>query len=164
MDCHEYRDAQQLASDVRLMFSNCYKYNPPDHDVVGMARKLQVSEGVYFFLSSVQTERPSNRLQVKPFFPQFLTGCVWVSFCQDARWTTRGSHDHVTDWPPNILFLVIFVLLFLLFLHLWECTQQWEWRDWKQPQFRQRGRASTPLSWAAGPGVHTGKTVFYYNK
>lgn len=24
------------------MFSNCYKYNPPEHDVVGMARKLQV--------------------------------------------------------------------------------------------------------------------------
>uniref|UniRef100_A0A3P9JNU4 Bromodomain-containing protein 2 n=1 Tax=Oryzias latipes TaxID=8090 RepID=A0A3P9JNU4_ORYLA len=41
MDCREYRDAQQFASDVRLMFSNCYKYNPPDHDVVGMARKLQ---------------------------------------------------------------------------------------------------------------------------
>lgn len=28
---------------MRLMFSNCYKYNPPDHDVVAMARKLQVS-------------------------------------------------------------------------------------------------------------------------
>lgn len=24
------------------MFSNCYKYNPPDHEVVVMARKLQV--------------------------------------------------------------------------------------------------------------------------
>lgn len=24
------------------MFSNCYKYNPPDHEVVSMARKLQV--------------------------------------------------------------------------------------------------------------------------
>lgn len=24
------------------MFSNCYKYNPPDHEVVLMARKLQV--------------------------------------------------------------------------------------------------------------------------
>lgn len=24
------------------MFSNCYKYNPPDHEVVAMARKLQV--------------------------------------------------------------------------------------------------------------------------
>lgn len=46
MDGREYRDAQQFSADVRLMFSNCYKYNPPDHDVVGMARKLQV---VYFF-------------------------------------------------------------------------------------------------------------------
>lgn len=43
VDGREYRDAQQFASDVRLMFSNCYKYNPPDHDVVSMARKLQVS-------------------------------------------------------------------------------------------------------------------------
>ena len=24
------------------MFSNCYKYNPADHEVVAMARKLQV--------------------------------------------------------------------------------------------------------------------------
>lgn len=43
MDNRQYRDAQEFAADVRLMFSNCYKYNPPDHDVVGMARKLQVS-------------------------------------------------------------------------------------------------------------------------
>ncbi|XP_024152915.1 bromodomain-containing protein 2a isoform X1 [Oryzias melastigma] len=41
MDSREYRDAQQFSADVRLMFSNCYKYNPPDHDVVAMARKLQ---------------------------------------------------------------------------------------------------------------------------
>ncbi len=42
MDHREYRDALQFAADIRLMFSNCYKYNPPDHDVVAMARKLQV--------------------------------------------------------------------------------------------------------------------------
>ena len=42
MDCREYRDSQQFAGDIRLMFSNCYKYNPPDHDGVAMARKLQV--------------------------------------------------------------------------------------------------------------------------
>ena len=42
LDNRQYRDAQEFAADVRLMFSNCYKYNPPDHDVVGMARKLQV--------------------------------------------------------------------------------------------------------------------------
>ncbi|XP_055036051.2 bromodomain-containing protein 3a isoform X2 [Misgurnus anguillicaudatus] len=41
MDSREYQDAQTFASDVRLMFSNCYKYNPPDHEVVAMARKLQ---------------------------------------------------------------------------------------------------------------------------
>lgn len=41
MDNREYVDSQQFAADVRLMFSNCYKYNPPDHDVVAMARKLQ---------------------------------------------------------------------------------------------------------------------------
>ncbi|XP_060746292.1 bromodomain-containing protein 3a isoform X3 [Tachysurus vachellii] len=41
MDAREYPDAQSFASDVRLMFSNCYKYNPPDHEVVAMARKLQ---------------------------------------------------------------------------------------------------------------------------
>ncbi|KAM6941308.1 bromodomain-containing protein 4-like isoform 1-T2 [Lycodopsis pacificus] len=41
LDNRQYRDAQEFAADVRLMLSNCYKYNPPDHDVVGMARKLQ---------------------------------------------------------------------------------------------------------------------------
>lgn len=42
MDEREYRDSQEFSADVRLMFSNCYKYNPPEHDVVAMARRLQV--------------------------------------------------------------------------------------------------------------------------
>uniref|UniRef100_A0A4W3I5D1 Bromodomain testis-specific protein n=1 Tax=Callorhinchus milii TaxID=7868 RepID=A0A4W3I5D1_CALMI len=41
MENREYKDTQQFATDVRLMFRNCYKYNPPDHEVVAMARKLQ---------------------------------------------------------------------------------------------------------------------------
>lgn len=41
MDGGEYQDVQQFAADVRLIFSNCYKYNPSHHVVVGMARKLQ---------------------------------------------------------------------------------------------------------------------------
>uniref|UniRef100_A0A1A7YP49 Bromodomain-containing protein 2 n=1 Tax=Iconisemion striatum TaxID=60296 RepID=A0A1A7YP49_9TELE len=41
LDNRQYRDAQEFAADIRLMFSNCYKYNPPDHDVVSMAHKLQ---------------------------------------------------------------------------------------------------------------------------
>lgn len=47
MDGRQYRDAQEFAADVRLMFSNCYKYNPPDHDVVSMARNLQVTQSSY---------------------------------------------------------------------------------------------------------------------
>ncbi|KAM9841887.1 bromodomain-containing protein 3-like isoform 2-T5 [Aulostomus maculatus] len=41
MDRREYQDAQSFAADVRLIFSNCYKYNPPEHAVVNMARELQ---------------------------------------------------------------------------------------------------------------------------
>ncbi|XP_057674044.1 bromodomain-containing protein 3-like isoform X2 [Corythoichthys intestinalis] len=41
MNRGEYQDAQRFAADVRLIFSNCYKYNPPHHDVVAQARKLQ---------------------------------------------------------------------------------------------------------------------------
>ncbi|RVE55399.1 hypothetical protein OJAV_G00236730 [Oryzias javanicus] len=41
MDHQEYTNAKEFAADVRLMFSNCYRYNPPSHGVVYMARKLQ---------------------------------------------------------------------------------------------------------------------------
>ncbi|XP_053286634.1 bromodomain testis-specific protein [Pleuronectes platessa] len=41
MDQREYATVKEFAGDVRLMFSNCYKYNPPTHEVVYMARKLQ---------------------------------------------------------------------------------------------------------------------------
>lgn len=43
MDKQEYKDAYDFAADVRLMFMNCYKYNAPDHEVVGMAKMLQVT-------------------------------------------------------------------------------------------------------------------------
>lgn len=56
MDSREYRDAQQFSADVRLMFSNCYKYNPPDHDVVAMARKLQVTPLNMEMISLHETE------------------------------------------------------------------------------------------------------------
>lgn len=42
MDNREYKSPEEFAGDVRLIFTNCYKYNPPDHEVVAMARKLQV--------------------------------------------------------------------------------------------------------------------------
>merc|ERR1719206_1562477 len=41
MEGREYRVPTEFATDMRLIFTNCYKYNPPEHDVVAMARKLQ---------------------------------------------------------------------------------------------------------------------------
>ena len=40
MDQREYSDVHQFAEDIRIIFGNCYKYNPEGHDVVQMARKL----------------------------------------------------------------------------------------------------------------------------
>ncbi|KAF7203860.1 transcript variant X2, partial [Nothobranchius furzeri] len=48
MDQRVYANAKEFASDIRLMFSNCYKYNPPSHEVVYMAIQLQdVFETLY---------------------------------------------------------------------------------------------------------------------
>ena len=41
MEGRDYGSAAEFAADIRLIFTNCYKYNPPDHEVVAMARKLQ---------------------------------------------------------------------------------------------------------------------------
>lgn len=43
MEKGAYRKPEEFAADIRLIFTNCYKYNPPEHEVVSMARKLQVS-------------------------------------------------------------------------------------------------------------------------
>ncbi|XP_050968068.1 bromodomain testis-specific protein isoform X3 [Labeo rohita] len=57
MEAREYTDALQFAADMRLMFSNCYKYNPPGHEVVNMARKLQ---DVFEFRFSKIPDEPRN--------------------------------------------------------------------------------------------------------
>ena len=49
MDSREYRDAAEFKEDVLLIFKNCYQYNPPEHDVTGMARKLEEVDNIYIF-------------------------------------------------------------------------------------------------------------------
>lgn len=41
VDTGQYDSIDSFADDVRLVFSNCYKYNPPTMEVVTMAQKLQ---------------------------------------------------------------------------------------------------------------------------
>ena len=42
LESREYSTPSEVAEDVRVIFTNCYRYNPPDSDVVMMGRKLQV--------------------------------------------------------------------------------------------------------------------------
>lgn len=58
LENRQYRDSQEFAADVRLMFSNCYKYNPPDHEVVAMARKLQ---DVFEMRFAKMPDEPDNK-------------------------------------------------------------------------------------------------------
>ena len=51
LENREYSMHLEFAADMRLIFTNCYKYNPPEHDVVAMARKLQVSKIIIFGLA-----------------------------------------------------------------------------------------------------------------
>ena len=37
---YEYPDADDFCADIRRIFTNCYKYNPPDHGVVDLAMQL----------------------------------------------------------------------------------------------------------------------------
>ncbi|RWS04079.1 bromodomain-containing protein 3-like protein [Dinothrombium tinctorium] len=41
MDNREYKKPSEFAADVRLLFSNCYKYNPEDNEITAMGKKLQ---------------------------------------------------------------------------------------------------------------------------
>ncbi|CAJ1059746.1 bromodomain testis-specific protein-like isoform X5 [Xyrichtys novacula] len=66
MDHREYANAKEFAADIRLMFSNCYKYNPPAHEVVYMARKLQeVFEDRFLKVPQEPEAGPSPHHQVK---------------------------------------------------------------------------------------------------
>jgi hypothetical protein len=37
----EYETPEEFASDMRQICINCYTYNPPDHDVVKLAKRLE---------------------------------------------------------------------------------------------------------------------------
>ncbi|KAM6233274.1 bromodomain-containing protein 2 isoform 3-T3 [Porphyrio hochstetteri] len=79
MENRDYHDAQEFAADVRLMFSNCYKYNPPDHDVVAMARKLQ---DVFEFSYAKMPDEPQDASPPSVSAP--LTGALSKSSSEES--------------------------------------------------------------------------------
>lgn len=93
LDGGEYQNAQGFAADVRLIFSNCYKYNPPQHDVVAKARKLQVC--IKSEMHSLVFLAPAFHFTSSPLLP-----CVYVCFRECLRRLLRRclkspwSHFH----------------------------------------------------------------------
>ncbi|VVC42045.1 Hypothetical protein CINCED_3A017924 [Cinara cedri] len=64
LDNREYKNSKDFAGDVSLIFSNCYKYNPKDHDVVAMAKKLQAVFEAR--MSKVPPDPPLLELKMEP--------------------------------------------------------------------------------------------------
>merc|ERR1711981_1084395 len=66
METRGYPSHLDFANDMRLVFTNCYKYNPPEHEVVGMARKLQdVFEMKYAKIPEDERERKLLQMQTQ---------------------------------------------------------------------------------------------------
>lgn len=80
MDSREYQDAQGFAADIRLMFSNCYKYNPPDHEVVAMARKLQVKVLANAFSRVRLVQLRGVNLEIQAWI------CPWHQQGRESSW------------------------------------------------------------------------------
>ncbi|XP_017782486.1 PREDICTED: bromodomain-containing protein 2-like isoform X4 [Nicrophorus vespilloides] len=85
MDSREYRTAQEFALDVRLIFTNCYKYNPSDHDVVAMARKLQ---DVFEMKFAKIPDEPMNRINANAKSDSSSSGS-----CSESSSDTEDSEE-----------------------------------------------------------------------
>ncbi|XP_074077791.1 LOW QUALITY PROTEIN: bromodomain testis-specific protein [Macrotis lagotis] len=77
MDNQEYKDAHEFAADIRLMFMNCYKYNPPDHEVVAMARTLQ---DVFEMQFAKIPDEPIERMPIC-----YIKKDVTKAYCRDSN-------------------------------------------------------------------------------
>eukprot|EP01134_Creolimax_fragrantissima_P005886 CFRG5886T1 len=89
-----YTTPSQFAEDVRLMFRNCYRYNPRDSDAFDMGKKLQeVFETKYAFLPDEGTDVYS--------YPQTdTTSSASVSQSQPVRDSVLPSVQRV-DQPKK---------------------------------------------------------------
>ena len=96
----QYNSALEFAREIRLIFSNCYKYNPPDHDVVAMAKELEVAFETRFakipLANHISSSKPKVNSAVKatpvkngvatitPSKPKFQTSVIPSSDSSDA--------------------------------------------------------------------------------
>lgn len=102
MENREYNTIEEFAVDMRLIVTNCYKYNPPDHDVVGMAKKLsEAFESRYAKMPDEPKPEPEET-------PQPSTTTITISATptkkEDATKEKKGrrkKHRHPSPIPEE---------------------------------------------------------------
>ncbi|GBN22212.1 Bromodomain-containing protein 4A [Araneus ventricosus] len=87
---HEYKKPEEFASDVRLIFTNCYKYNPPDHETILMAKKLQDSFEMRYF--NMPDESPDGNVNTNPEKTEDSTKSESYGLSSDSS-SYGGSED-----------------------------------------------------------------------
>ncbi|XP_063795974.1 bromodomain testis-specific protein isoform X2 [Pseudophryne corroboree] len=90
METGQYKDTREFASDVRLMFMNCYKNNPPDNEVVNLARKLQDAFEILF--AKIPDEPVNNAT-----YPQTLLGRYKPSSSESSSTSSSDSSSDSED-------------------------------------------------------------------
>ncbi|XP_061590408.1 bromodomain-containing protein 4-like isoform X3 [Cololabis saira] len=97
MDKEEYQDVQQFAADMRLIFSNCYKYNPSHNRIVGMARRLQIKtfHEQLGALSGAPVNNPKMRKEKNK--KELIRQSTQTTSSECSRQSEKGSKDWDSD-------------------------------------------------------------------
>lgn len=97
LENREYATPEEFASDVRLIFSNCYLYNRPETDVVSMCKKVeQLFENKY---AKIPDEPVSTVNDLDPLLPSHVSKNNGATHARKRSRTSSKNPTHVTG--PN---------------------------------------------------------------
>jgi len=100
MDSREYTSSTDFETDVLLIFHNCYKYNPPEHDVVTMAKKLE--EVFKSKMLRMPKDNPDPVPSLKSSGPSGSSAGAGLSRLQDNADNNDDSDDN-SDYNKRLL-------------------------------------------------------------
>ncbi|XP_016894061.1 bromodomain-containing protein 3 isoform X2 [Cynoglossus semilaevis] len=101
MSAGEYLDAQGFAADVRLIFSNCYKYNSPEHVIVSYAKRLQ---GVF---ERIFSKMPDEPVELTPLLrTRSNANRTWRSNGGDQAGSLNRGSSHSTEELSSTLTII----------------------------------------------------------
>lgn len=73
----EYDDEEELAQDIRLMFRNCYAYNPPGHDINKFGHQLEQVFEKYWDKLHQNKKKSSSKKRQTSHKGESLRVCIY---------------------------------------------------------------------------------------